>query len=161
AETARHPADYGQAVEILGQVLQRNPKDPVARFNRAITSERIFLYQQAEDDWRAYLQLDDSSSWANEARTRLGELQEKIRQQKERSEAPLLDPDAFLAALAPGNEAGLAAVAGRIEYYLDRSIEDWLPEALSRDLGGDPKSLSALAALQKLADLLATRHSDP
>src|SRR5262249_26862579 len=120
-----------------------------------------FLYQQAEEDWRAYLQLDNSSSWANEARTRLGELQEKIRLQKERSEAPLLDPNAFLAALAPGNEAGLAAVAGRIEYYLDRSIEDWLPQALSPDPGDSQKSLSALAALEKLADLLASRHSDP
>jgi CHAT domain-containing protein/Flp pilus assembly protein TadD len=161
AETAKHPADYGQAAEILGQVLQKNPKDPVARFNRAIACERIFLYQQAEEDWRAYLQLDSSSSWANEARTRLADLQEKIRLQKERSEAPLLDPNAFLEALGPDNAAGLAAVSGRIEYYLDRSIEDWLPEALSRDRGGDPRSLSALAALQKLADLLASRHNDP
>src|SRR5207244_7919388 len=51
AERQDRAADYGEALDLLGKTLSKTPDDPVALFNRAIVSERIFLLAQAVEDW--------------------------------------------------------------------------------------------------------------
>jgi len=120
------PDDFGAAYEYLSQALKFLPDDPVALFNRAIVSERQFLYQQALDDWDHYLRVDPSSPWAEEARNRADALRQKLRDHKSKL-TPLLSPSQF-AALASGASRP-PEVDQRIEEYLDEAIRSWLPEA--------------------------------
>ena len=80
-ESADQPVDYGSAAEWYGSVLTRNRKTRNA-FNRAITYQRLFLYDQAMQDWHRYLQLDPQGPWAAEARTRMDALEKKIQDHK-------------------------------------------------------------------------------
>jgi CHAT domain-containing protein len=155
------PADYGQSVELLGQVLQKHPEDETALFNRAIALERALLYRQAEDDWRAYLKLDATSGWAEEAQNRLAALQEKIRQQKDQSSVPLLTPEQFVSVVRSGNQTSLLQIDDRVESYLDVALEDWLPSVASIQAGGNARSDPARTALRELSEQLISRHSDP
>lgn len=93
AEAADRAIDYGTAIDLLGQVLAHRPDDPVALFNRAVASERMFLYQQAREDWQHYLRLDAASGWAAEARRRLADVEQKEKAGQPR--ALLTDPVAF------------------------------------------------------------------
>ena len=58
AELADRAGDYGKAIELLSKVLAKNPNDAIARFNRALVNEKMFLYRQALEDWEHYLRLD-------------------------------------------------------------------------------------------------------
>jgi len=158
AEVLKRSEDYGQAEELLGQVLSKNPGNGLALFNRAITSERLFLYEQAIIDWRRYLEIDPSSSWSEEARKRLADLEEKMDLQKKRSESPLLDPAEFLAfpQQAQTNPAG--GPDQRIERQFELALVDWIPNAFSNAPGSS--SQPARRASQRLAEVLVANHSD-
>ncbi len=69
--------DLGRSLEYLKQALEVNPNLLEALFNRALVHEHQGLYQQAEADWRAYLEKDSSSPWAAEAQQRLKSLENK------------------------------------------------------------------------------------
>jgi CHAT domain-containing protein len=160
-DQSSQPADYGQSVELLGQVLQKNPQDQTALFNRAIALERVFLYRQAEDDLRSYLKLDATSGWADEARTRLATLEEKIRRKEGQSRGLLLNPDQFVSVVESGKLASLLEIDDRVESYVNVALEDWLPSIASNRSGDDVRSDSTSAALRDLSELLICRNSDP
>ena len=153
----KRPEDYGRAVELLGQVLSKNPKNRVARFNRAIAFEHLFLYDRAVGDWQLYLEFDPQSEWASEARRRLSGVQEKINQQKQKSEQPVLGPAQFVALLEQNKEAPSRQLDGRIERYLEPALCEWLPQAF---LGNSDSRDIARKALDNLAELLISRHQD-
>lgn len=67
----------GRSLEYLKQSLELNSDLLEALFNRALVHEKQGLYNQAEADWRAYLERDSSSQWAVEARERLKLLEDK------------------------------------------------------------------------------------
>src|SRR5262249_11680703 len=73
-EAKHRPVDYGAAMDLLGKALAHSPDDPVLRFNRAIISEKMFLYTQALEDWEHYLRIDPIGPWALEAQQRLASL---------------------------------------------------------------------------------------
>ncbi len=77
AEAQNRSVDYGTAIEHLTRAIRLKPGLRDALFNRAIVYERLFLYDEAIQDWRRYLSLDSSSAWADEARRRLAELEQK------------------------------------------------------------------------------------
>src|SRR5215469_437885 len=160
AEHLDRPIDYGQAVDLLSQVLAKQPSDQVALFNRAISLERIFLYHQAVADWQKLLQLDAKSEWADEARTRLAALQDKIRQQKERSENPLKSPAEFVAAIESKQEDLIAEIDSRVERYQQIAVEQWLPQAFEKKPGSLHAPQIARRAVVGLADLMRLRHRD-
>jgi CHAT domain-containing protein len=140
--------DYGQSFELLSKVLTAHPNDLVARFNRAIIAEKIFLFDQAVEDWEAYLKADAKSAWADEARQRLSALRQKLEEHRQRT--PKLDPkpDAFLR--DPHPEL-------RDEEYLDLAVRDWLPAAFPVQGEGDPQ---AREALHRLSAEMVERHRD-
>lgn len=158
AEANSQPSDYGTAAELLGEVLKQDPQDPIALFNRAFVYERLFLYHEALDDWHAYLRLDDKSEWANEARTHVKDIKEKLASSESRRSRPLLSPhEITLTVSDDDNTWGL--VDERVEDYLRTAIEDWLPRAFAPQNKGTDTQESRTALL-RLSRILAVRHKD-
>ena len=71
------PADVEKSVEYFSGALRLEPRNPVALFNRATAFERLFLWDAAAQDWKAYLETDASGGWAEEARERLRQVGQK------------------------------------------------------------------------------------
>ena len=59
-----------KALELDGSLLD-------ALFNRALWYEYMSLYEKAQQDWQTYLDKDPNSEWADEARQRLKEVEQK------------------------------------------------------------------------------------
>jgi len=95
AEAADRAIDYGNAVESLSKALAKSPDDPVALFNRALACERMFLYTQAIDDWQRYLRVDPQGDWANDARSNLDRVKQRMAEREKRTAIPLLSPTNF------------------------------------------------------------------
>jgi CHAT domain-containing protein/tetratricopeptide (TPR) repeat protein len=92
AEVSRDASDYTRAIELLSVVLRANPNDAVARFNRALALEKMFLYQQSLEDWQLYLQQDPKSAWANEARKHIDRLRKKLNSSTKQPDATRIEP---------------------------------------------------------------------
>lgn len=71
----REAADAVAALDAAERALLLTPGDPVARFNQALAVEALGLRDQAIARWRAYLDVDATSPWAEEARERLARLE--------------------------------------------------------------------------------------
>jgi len=155
AELADRASDYGKAIELLSKVLAKNPNDPIARFNRALVNEKMFLYRQALEDWEYYLRLDQQGEWANEATQHINDLRKKLDGQTRSATERLLDPAAFVKEL---DQAGKdSEVKRRSEDYLDTAVREWLPAA-TNDAAKAPETTAALA---RLAIMLRDTHQDP
>jgi cytochrome c-type biogenesis protein CcmH/NrfG len=74
----QNSSDYRQAVELLGKVLEAEPNNAVALFNRAILYQEMSppLYDLAIQDWDHYLDLDKNGPWHNEAQNRKSQLEQ-------------------------------------------------------------------------------------
>jgi CHAT domain-containing protein/Tfp pilus assembly protein PilF len=68
---------FGKSQTHLNRALEINPSLLEALFNRALVREHLKLFRLAEEDWKAYLEKDSTSPWADEARKKLKALQEK------------------------------------------------------------------------------------
>ncbi len=160
AQQESRKEDFNSAYEYLSEALKLSPDDPIALFNRAIVAEHLFLYEQAIEDWEHYLRLDPSSQWADEARSRVNNVKDKLKEHRSQA-APLLDPGQIVALLA--NPRLRADVDVRIDEYLQEAVRSWLPRAFPEAVGhaanvaGDP---NALRALFFLADLTGREHGD-
>ncbi|HEV7767155.1 MAG TPA: CHAT domain-containing protein [Thermoanaerobaculia bacterium] len=67
--------DYAAAYEVLARlVLRDGSKDPAILFNRALALEGLENRTAAQRAWKDYLQVDQSSEWADRARSRLAAL---------------------------------------------------------------------------------------
>jgi tetratricopeptide (TPR) repeat protein len=64
----------GKALKILTKVLQENPDNPIALFNRALLYERLNLPDRARTDYNTLIKNEKDSGWASEVRGKLTEL---------------------------------------------------------------------------------------
>ena len=144
----RRPRDLQLAIEHFGEALARNPNDPVGLFNRAIAFEKLFLLRRAEADSEAYLKVDASSGWAEEARERLGRIQQSLASWKKRLDLFRGSEEEYLK-----NHRSVPP-----EILLDSAITEWLPRLMDPDAR---RSSTARQALGLLAQQLAERHKDP
>jgi CHAT domain-containing protein len=159
AESERRFSDYGIAFELQSRALQTQPDNLVVLFNRAITAERLFLFERCFEDWEHYLRLDPSGEWSNEARVRLGRVQKQFESHEQRTHEPLLTPAQFVEEVTASNPLTWNLVEPRIEQYLSKAITDWLPAAFPP--GGDtPLSIATRRSLKTLAVILRKRHGD-
>jgi tetratricopeptide (TPR) repeat protein len=69
------PSLLPAALESADRALRLDPQLAEARFNRALTLERLGLTQEARAAWKHYLEIDAASPWAVEARARLAKLE--------------------------------------------------------------------------------------
>lgn len=149
--------DYGIAIDYLGRALAGAPDDPVALFNRAITEDKLHLYDPAIRDWQHYLQIDSSGPWADEARRRLAEVKKKAQNKQSSLLTPLFSTGQ-VASLANSTQLR-AELNGRVEQYLHAALIEWLPQAFSLT-GESQNSHRARVALTSLADVLRNLHDD-
>ena len=161
--------DYGQTIELLGRTLAKNPDDPVALFNRAIALQKMYAYDEAIRDWEHYLRVDSRGNWANEARQRLGELQEKMKARDRPAALLQSDPVAALSLLrARADRQSTSPAAWPVsldEEYLDLTVRQWLGSLyVSADSSGRKawrREQGVWDTLAAAADVFRTRHKDP
>jgi CHAT domain-containing protein len=65
---------YPEALAAADRALALQPAMPEALFNRALILGRLKLWHEARRAWTRYLEVDPSSPWADEARSRLAAL---------------------------------------------------------------------------------------
>lgn len=121
--------ELGRSLENLNKALGLNSKLLEALFNRALCRQWLRHYQQAEDDWREYLNRDPNSPWANEATQRLREIQgqhEKTSQSKQQ-----LLQDFITAYQAGDDELAWAAISRSRERKGNLIVEELIDEYLS------------------------------
>jgi CHAT domain-containing protein/cytochrome c-type biogenesis protein CcmH/NrfG len=159
ADATGNTEDLGTAVDLLGQALKTSPRDPVALFNRAVISRKALLFSQAIEDWKTYLEVDPTSKWADEARTRMEEAQQEQEKRKHSGVSPLFTPPQF-AALNFDDPATIDTVDQRLEAYDTSAIMDWLPVAYPTTPSDSSESVAARTALSKLARISLDQHSD-
>lgn len=155
---ARHAdPDRGKAYELLSQALAKTPEDPTLLFNRAIVAQNMDFLDEAEADWKHYLQLESNGKWSDEARERLKKLQEKKENYKKARSQSLLAPSELEA--QPGSPQVEATVDARIEEYLHVAVQDWLPRAYPADGRWSP-DMGARMALAVLSKSIHSHHGD-
>lgn len=71
----REPADAVSALDAAQHALVRDEDAPLALFNHALAVEALGMREQAIERWQAYLAVDSSSPWADEARAHLTRLE--------------------------------------------------------------------------------------
>jgi CHAT domain-containing protein len=145
---AERPNDVGRAAEYFGKSLEHLERAlkadnslPEALFNRALVYQHLRL-PQAKDAWRAYLEKDSASPWADEARRNLKMLEEQERKtsqqggQLHESFAKAYqagDAEAAWAAIIRGrSRAGNIVVERLLDEHIDHAEGGHAAEAASR-----------------------------
>jgi CHAT domain-containing protein/tetratricopeptide (TPR) repeat protein len=168
AEAGDRAVDYGQTIELLGRVLAKTPDDPVALFNRAIALQRMYAYNEAIRDWEHYLRVDPRGDWADDARRRLGELQEKMKARDRPAALLQSDPVSAVSLLQARADSHSTSPtpwpASFDEEYLDLIVRQWLASLyVSADSSGRKawrREQGVWDALAAAADVFRTRHKD-
>lgn len=78
AASTGDPTGDATALQLLNEILSRDPRNPVARFNRALVLERTQSYPQVIADWQQYIQLDPNSGWSIEAQQHLDDATRRL-----------------------------------------------------------------------------------
>jgi len=92
------PEDILRALEEFSAALTARPNDPVLLFNRAIAYERSGMIESAIKDWDAFLRIEPSGGWAEEARAHRTRDQALIEKAQNGSQNRLAD-------IEPGGQA--------------------------------------------------------
>ena len=156
------PADYALAINLLGRVLQQQPDNKIVLFNRAIILERMFLFNQAVEDWEHYLRLDPSGPWTKEASERLQRLRLRQQTHDKASRDLLMEPNQLLEHVNQRDEKTWGPVDRRIEEYEHLVVRDWLREAFpsSSELRSNAAALETQRAVRLIAAISSARHAD-
>jgi tetratricopeptide (TPR) repeat protein len=72
---------YYESRDALDRVLQQDPNNTTAMFNRAIIYERLQLYAKAAEVWKLFLVTEKDPAWLSEAQERLKKVEEMLRSQ--------------------------------------------------------------------------------
>lgn len=77
SEPGREIEEFAGSLEHLQRALELDSSLLEALFNRALLYQHMRLLAQAGSDWRAYLEKDPNSKWADEARQQLLEIEKQ------------------------------------------------------------------------------------
>jgi tetratricopeptide (TPR) repeat protein len=75
-EQGRDQASFEKARRTLDSVLEQQPQNTVALFNRALVYERLQEFKMAEEDWNRFIKTETDAAWIGEGQKRLRELKE-------------------------------------------------------------------------------------
>jgi CHAT domain-containing protein/lipoprotein NlpI len=90
SDDAKAAREFAASLAHFERALALDPNLLEALFNRALCYESLVLPRQARDDWRAYLEKDSQSAWADEARRNLKRVEQQIDEAKTPDGAQLL-----------------------------------------------------------------------
>jgi CHAT domain-containing protein/tetratricopeptide (TPR) repeat protein len=79
AESGKGMEYFARSLSNLNKALELDHDLSEALFNRALLDESMGLLPEAEADWHKYLEKDSSSKWADEARQRLAQLEQRLK----------------------------------------------------------------------------------
>jgi CHAT domain-containing protein/Tfp pilus assembly protein PilF len=82
---------FAKSLEHLNKAIELKGSLREAVFNRALCHQYMFLPNQAEEDWRSYLEKDPTSRWADEARQHLRLLEDQIQKTSQTKDQVLRD----------------------------------------------------------------------
>ncbi len=143
------PTNYTTAMDLLGRVLEKDPENLTALYNRAVLYEQLQMVDKAIADWTLFLQKETDHDWAEDARKKLMALQELKRN---KSSAPST-VDQWTAALA-SNRVTAA------EEAIEAAAEEWLPKAFPDHTRSGQTELEYGKLLKKAAQKLQSQHGD-
>jgi len=175
AQETQNERDLFESLNYAQDALDIEPRNPSALFNAALASEALYLVASAESAWGAYLAVDSTSPWANDARGRRGALRERLRALSASVDSPTVSSSVreveTYAALHPQEArqqgwhdvlgAWGRAVLGDSTARADSLLElaSRLGAALASRRGGDASLTDAVEAIHGAAgDPAATRE---
>lgn len=133
---------YARSLKYLNRALTLDPQLREALFNRALLHEQMTLADRAIEDWRAYLQKDTASLWADEARDHLSRLEEKQRQTGEIRQNTVAD---FLSAFrASDSERAWTLFGPNREKIINELLAEYLKDAVERPANSVGEALQAM-----------------
>lgn len=146
---------YARSLKYLNRALTLDPQLREALFNRALLHEQMTLVDRAIEDWRAYLEKDTASPWADEARHNLSRLEEKQRRAGESRQNTVAD---FLSAFRASDSERAWALFGPNR----EKITNELLAAYLNGIGERPENSvdDALQAMTYAGELEAARAGD-
>jgi CHAT domain-containing protein len=149
-------SDFEAALGAAVAALEKEPRSPEARFNKALILEAQHLREDAAEAWRAYLEVDGASPWAAEAREHLKRLTEPTDSELWERERKSLDTSG---AVRPDQIAQLTRrFPQQIRLYVQ---DDRLPAWGRAHLAGNsPQAASALDFARGVAKALETFSGD-
>jgi CHAT domain-containing protein len=122
-DKAASSESFGKSLDHLQRALELDPPLLEALFNRALVREQLKLFQLAQDDWKAYLEKDSTSPWADEARQKLKALQQRPNSSAQKAEDLF---ESFLAARQNGDDQTAWKLLTQSRDYRGSSIENRL-----------------------------------
>ncbi len=138
-ESGKSLEEFARALEHLTKAIEMDGSLLEALFNRAILYQQMLLPQQAEEDWRLYIEKDPDSKWAEEARQRLKQLEAQrisTAQSKERLFQSFIDAyeakdseEAWKSLANSRFRAGSHIVERLLDNYFDAAIQGQSNEA--------------------------------
>jgi CHAT domain-containing protein len=152
--------DKGKALEHLNKALELDRSLHEALFNRALVHQEIMLLQQAEDDWRKYLESDSNSQWAGEAKRNLDLLEERKQKTSHTKDEVLRD---FLSAQASKDDEKAWKVVSQSREALSGKLlwEQLLDAYLEASIKGQKNEANnSFQALSYLGELEAQRADE-
>lgn len=147
--------DYGYAIESFSKALAKSSDDPVALYNRAAACRKLYLFDQAIDDWEHMRHVDPDSDWAGEAAKQSEMTRKDFHARDTTLFGPLLDP-----AKLSGNDAAnlRQTMSARFEDYFRAAQREWLPKGFP--VGASAESGAFRRALEVLAGIARDEHQD-
>jgi CHAT domain-containing protein/tetratricopeptide (TPR) repeat protein len=146
-DAGRGVADLGRSLENLQHAVELAPNLLPALFNRGLVLQHQKLYREAEAAWRAYLDKDAMSPWANDARQNLKLLEEK-NNKSEIEETPF---KSFLQAYLTGDDEAAWEIYRRNHRSGgNRVTSELLDSVLGEGLNEKSEALKALDYLGQL-----------
>ncbi|MCA1633611.1 MAG: CHAT domain-containing protein [Acidobacteria bacterium] len=158
-EEAASTESFGRSLAHLSRALELDPSLLEALFNRALVRTHLKLFRLAEEDWKAYIEKDATSPWADEARQHLKSLEEQNRgvaQDKKQVFA------SFLAAFRAADDEAAWRLLSRSRDFTGSFITNrLLDEHLEAFAGGrDEEARERLRALSYVGELEVQRAGD-
>lgn len=146
------PDRYPEALAAADRALRIDANHAAALFNRALILERLGVHDQARAAWQRYLEIDDGSAWAVEARAHLARLQRQTGESLFRRALPALE-----AAAAKGDRDAVRSIV-RAHPQPSRAWAEaeWPARWAEAFLRGDADGAArALAIARAVGDALA------
>lgn len=152
-ENEGRPSDLGKCIELLTFAINSigHEDEDVAVFNRALVAEKLYMYAQAEHDWRRFLQIGVQPGWLQEARVHL----EAVLQQGARALATVTDlTDSTLI-------NSISHQDGMVEVMLNVAVTQWAPRYFSpAESLFLPDSQAVSSSLSALSDAMVKNQQD-
>lgn len=101
------PGDYEASLNYLSEALHLAPGNPAALFNRAITYERLYLFESAIADWEQFLKVENDPGWKKEGEQRLHDLRLRKREHGVREPPETFSVAGFRESLATHQPAAI------------------------------------------------------